>query len=89
MKSNQPSAPPMPDFVVNCPHCLDPVIIAEINCAIFRHGSYKTTGEQLNPHLCREKCDELAATNQINGCGKPFRLITKDGAMVAEKCEYI
>lgn len=80
---------PNTNFIVTCPHCSVPVIIEQINCAIFRHGSLIRTGEQIPPHLDKANCDNLLNTNQINGCGKPFRVIIQRGQYVAVECEYI
>ena len=38
------------DFVIECPHCFTPVLIEKINCAIFRHGTLKSNGQQIDPH---------------------------------------
>jgi hypothetical protein len=80
--------------VVECPHCKCFVQIEQVNCAIFRHGTYKHNGQQLNPHLPKAECDRLAATGAIQGCGKPFQLKPntggdKDIPFVAEVCDYI
>ena len=37
-------------YIVLCPHCGDSILIEQINCRIFRHAVYKTTGEQMDPH---------------------------------------
>ena len=29
------------DFIVECPHCKNPVLIEKLNCCIFRHGILK------------------------------------------------
>ena len=81
----------MPDteiIIVECPHCRAPIVIAknELNCRIFRHGVYKTTLQQIDPHLCKSVCDELARTEQIYGCGKPFYMDESNNAVV---CDYI
>lgn len=77
-------------IIVHCPHCDLPIIIEEINCAIFRHGVYITTGEQINPHECRQMCEYLSQTQQIYGCGKPFQLIKNDvGVYTARECAYL
>jgi hypothetical protein len=47
----------------------------DINCAIFRHGVFKQTGQQIPPHESKAKCDAYAATGKIYGCGKPFKLV--------------
>ena len=30
--------------------------------------------EQIDPHACKEICDNLVKNNEIYGCGKPFKL---------------
>ena len=78
--------------VVECPHCKCFVEILQVNCAIFRHGTYKHNGQQLNPHLPKAECDRLAATGAIHGCGKPFKLKPTGNAEApfeAEVCDYI
>lgn len=71
--------------IVTCPHCGVSVLIAEINCAIFRHGVFKNTFHQIPPHATKTDCDEWKRTEQIYGCGKPFKLVNG----VAIKCDYI
>jgi len=68
---------------MECPHCGIGIEIIEVNCAIFRCGVYKTTFQQLHPHLPKVECD--AVRDQIYGCSRPFRLV--NGKL--EKCEYI
>ena len=68
--------------ILFCPHCEGAVEIEQINCGIFRHGAYKTTGQQIPPHLNREGCE--AIRDQIYGCGGPFRYA--DGKL--EICSY-
>jgi hypothetical protein len=76
--------------IVICPHCKIPVIIQKLNCAIFRHGVYKTTGFQIDPHLPKNICDQLAKESAIYGCGKPFQVIfDPSGEMIAITCDYI
>jgi hypothetical protein len=43
-------------YVINCPHCDDPILIYkdEIACAIFRHGVYKLNNEQINAHASKK-----------------------------------
>lgn len=77
------------DFVVECPHCKCLVQIEQINCAIFRHGSYKHNGKQLSPHLSKAECERLVATGALHGCGKPFRLERAGDAYEAVACDYI
>jgi hypothetical protein len=82
------------DFVVECPHCFTPVLIEKINCAIFRHGTLKSNGQQISPHALKELCDFYIEKDSINGCGKPFQIIINpdpknDNNLIAIKCEYI
>ena len=48
-------------IIISCPHCNDSVLIYnnELNCRIFRHAVYKQTGEQVNPHLDQQSCENL------------------------------
>ena len=77
------------EFEVKCPHCGEYIIIEEINCAIFRHGIYKTNFEQINPHLPKKQCDELINKKLIYGCGKPFRIEKNNNLWVGIICDYI
>ena len=76
-------------MIITCPHCSHPVEIIEINCAIFRHAIYKDTFKQIDPHLSKERCDYLIKTDQVYGCGKPFKLIKEDNTFKAVICDYI
>ena len=73
--------------IISCPYpdCNISIEIIEINCAIFRCGICKTSGQQINPHLQKEECDKLKKEDKIWGCGRPFQLI--DGKLVP--CDYI
>ncbi len=76
--------------IITCPNCNTYLCIIELNCCIFRCGIYKKTNEQIDPHLCREKCDILIKNDLIYGCGKPFQIIIQDdGTLVVQKCDYI
>lgn len=78
-------------IIVNCPHCGDYVFVylKEFNCKIFRHGTFKDSLQQIDPHLSKEKCDLLKSKDLIYGCGKPFKLVEKEGKTVAVICDYI
>lgn len=78
--------PPEPHIGV-CPHCKIKFMVykTEIGCQIFRHGVYKSNGEQINPHAPKEFCDQMVREGKIWGCGKPFKY---DGTK-AEVCEYL
>jgi hypothetical protein len=78
------------NFVVECPHCNEFVLIEKTNCRIFRHGVLKATGAQIDPHSSIELCTYYINTNKIFGCGKPFQLVLNDKQeVVAVICEYI
>ena len=78
---------------IKCPHCNDDIYImhSEINCNVFRHGIYKDTFEQIEPHTPKKECDRLARGNFIIGCGKPFCILVRksNGTFVAFDCGYI
>jgi hypothetical protein len=76
--------------IITCPNCDNIIIIRELNCCIFRHGIYKKTNEQIDPHLSKEKCDILIKNDLIYGCGKPFEIIIQDDeTWIVKKCYYI
>ncbi len=61
-------------IIAKCPHCSEEVLIYshEINCGIFRHGVFKDSMQQIDPHLPEEYCRRLLEEDRIIGCGKPF-----------------
>ena len=80
----------MNDIVVSCPHCNQYILIAELNCRIFRHGTFISNGQQINPHANKDDCDHLVSNKMINGCGKPFQIIVNDkNEYIAIICKYI
>ena len=78
-------------LIMKCPHCngLIEVYIKDINCTIFRHGIYKTTMKQIDPHASKIICDNLSINKQIYGCGKPFQVFFEDYKYIIKKCDYI
>lgn len=78
-------------FIILCPHCSAEILIFknEIACAIFRHGIYKSNGQQLNPHASKEECENAFNNGLIFGCGKPFRVSLNSNGLTAEECDYI
>lgn len=80
-------------YLFNCPHCDLPIQVAdnEVNCQIFRHGVVKSTGQQVSPHLSKEKCDFLAEQNLVYGCCKPFKLLRNQEGLVThtDRCDYV
>jgi hypothetical protein len=78
------------DIVVICPHCQDSILIEKLNCCIFRHGTLKADGQQIQPHLSKEICDSLFSNNLIYGCGKPFQIVRNEkNELIAIICGYI
>lgn len=77
------------NIVVTCPHCNDQILIEQLNCKIFRHGTLKTNNIQINPHSSKEECDYYINNNLIYGCGKPFKIIENNDEFKTEICEYI
>jgi hypothetical protein len=77
------------DNIIECPHCQTFVIIKELNCAIFRHGVYKNSYKQVDPHLQKDLCDKLIEQNIIYGCGKPFKIVIENDKYNAIICDYI
>jgi hypothetical protein len=74
---------------VECPHCFDYVEITQINCGIFRHGVFKNTNQQLNPHAPKSQCDLVKKLDLIYGCGKPFKLVLINDQYIAQICDYV
>lgn len=78
---------------VFCPHCNGAIVVqqSEINCGIFRHGTYLENNVmvQLNPHLPKNECENMKKIKKIYGCTKPFRLTHCNGKYQAEICDYI
>lgn len=75
-------------FRFKCIHCdnyID-VLKININCGIFRHAYFKHNLTPIPPHSTKDTIEKLINTNQIIGCGKPFRL-NKQGELT--KCDYI
>tara|TARA_B100000963_G_scaffold627_1_gene505 strand:- start:636 stop:881 length:246 start_codon:yes stop_codon:yes gene_type:complete len=81
----------MNSIYINCPHCKQviEVLKSQFNCKIFRHGVFKDTYTQIDPHLPKVQCDKLVAENKIYGCGKPFRLVIEGNKFKTEICDYI
>ena len=77
-------------YVFDCPHCSIKiqVLASEIACSIFRHGTYKTTNQQVGPHTSKEECDRLVEKDSVYGCCKPFRFVAGTHPTV-EVCDYI
>ncbi len=75
-------------MIIKCPHCKDEIYIdkKDLNCRIFRHGVYKKTLKQINPHLKKKLCDDLFNKKLIYGCSKPFRIDEKNNVVI---CDYI
>jgi len=83
------------DFIVECPHCKNPVLIEKLNCCIFRHGILKHNGNQIDPHSSKDLCDYYVEKQLIFGCGKPFQIVpnqnskNNDDKFITVICDYI
>ncbi len=78
------------NIIINCPHCDDFVLIEELNCCIFRHGTLIASHEQISPHAPETLCIYYVDNNLIYGCGKPFKIIlNKNNEYIAVACDYI
>ena len=78
------------DKIVICPNCDELVMINELNCCIFRHGTMIDSGQQIDPHTSKEDCEELVKSGKIYGCGRPFKIVVlEDGQWEIQKCDYI
>ena len=78
-------------IIKKCPHCEHIVMLPllELNCKIYRHGVYKQTLLQIDPHMNRVDCDRLFREGLIYGCGKPFKIIMEEDKYKIEKCKYL
>ena len=74
------------NIIINCPHCNEIIIIEQLNCRIFRHGIFKNTLHQINPHTSKIDCDTLINQKLIFGCGKPFMIDNDNNVII---CDYI
>jgi len=75
-------------IIVECPHCKCLVEIEQVNCAIFRHATFRD-GNQVDPHASKEQCELWVQQEQVVGCAKPFELMKReDGEWQAVHCEY-
>ena len=81
----------MNDIIDKCPNCKMLVFLPKkfFNCKIYRHGIYKDTFKQIDPHLNKIECDRLSLEGLIIGCGKPFKIGLLDNEYKLVKCDYI
>lgn len=77
------------NLCIVCPHCDEPVIIEELNCCIFRHGTLKESGKQIEPHSSEDLCNYYISQKKIFGCGKPFQIVKINNEYKAVICGYI
>jgi hypothetical protein len=77
------------NIIVTCPTCNEYIVIEKLNCCIFRHGIFKDTNKQIDPHSPKNICDFYVKENQIYGCGKPFIIVFNNDEYLAKHCEYI
>lgn len=78
-------------YVFECPHCSGCVIVqkSETCCCIFRHASYKDSGQQIGPHTSQSECERLQQEGLVRGCAKPFRFVHGNPLHHVEPCGYI
>jgi len=78
-------------IIVSCPSCKNLIQIfkKDFNCKIFRHGVYKNTLKNIDPHANKEFINKLLKQKNIIGCGIPFILKIKDKKYYTEICDYI
>ena len=84
-------------YLFPCPHCssLIQVKLNDLNCRIFRHGTFKKNGKAINPHLKKKKCEELVKRACIYGCARPFEFVgggkknPNDTNCIVRECDYI
>ena len=64
-------------ILVNCPHCQLPIQIMsnEINCAIFRHGTFKVNGKQMDPHTLKIYAIDMQKTVKFMGVVNHLKLV--------------
>ena len=78
------------EHLVTCPHCLQFVLIHELNCGIFPRAIWRETGEQIDPHTSQTYCANIINNALIIGCGKPFEIVVlQDGTWLAQICDFI
>jgi hypothetical protein len=79
------------EIIITCPHCSNIIIIykKDINCAIFRHGVFISSLEQIDPHTSKILCEKYIREKKIYGCGKPFIIKKNDINYYTEICAYI
>jgi hypothetical protein len=78
------------NLIISCPHCLENILIEQLNCCIFRHGVFKNNGIQIEPHSPKEQCDHYIQNKLIYGCGKPFKIIkNENNEYNSIICDYI
>jgi len=79
-------------FAFLCPYCDMMFYIddMQMNCGIFRHGSYVASLQSIEPHLSEAQCIKLVQENKIIGCGKPLACIrTSPTEAYVEICPYL
>ena len=79
----------MSEVIIICPHCSEYIIIEKLNCGIFRHGCFISSGKQIQPHATKELCELYINKNLIYGCGKPFQITKEGDEYKVSICDYI
>ena len=60
------------NIIVKCPHCELYMEIAQLNCKIFRHGTLRSNGKQIDPHSPKDLCDYYVKNNKIEKNGDTY-----------------
>ena len=74
-----------------CPWCGGLIEVVAINCAIFRHGTFKHNGLQIPPHSKETEVAAWLQTPGLQGCGQPFRYVSvkaTPGSALLEPCGW-
>ena len=74
-------------IIRTCPTCnfMIQIFKSDLNCRIFRHGSFIDSKKQIPPHCSKQEVDQWIAENKIYGCGQPF-VIDKELKILA--CDW-
>ena len=77
-------------IITPCPHCFEEVLVYlnNVNCGMFRHAVFISSGELIPSNFTKEVCERLIEEEKVYGCGKLFQIIfQEDGKLRAEICD--
>lgn len=62
-------------YYIQCPYCSGFISInkKDIKCKLFLHAVLIKTGKNINPHISKNKCEQLIKSAKIFGCGNYFK----------------